>query len=463
MNTNTNDGSVTKGFRWRQRIGYGAMDLGRNIVQNMADLYLSVFLTTVAQLPLAAVSIMFLICKIIDAITDVIVGMLVDRTNTRFGRCRPWVVGGCFVYAIGLFALFQAPELSAGNKIVYMYAAYILYTLGMTMVNIPTSSMMPLLSKDPSEYNMFGSAKAWAASIASTVVANTAMVLVAFFGAGNNELLGYSRTVLLFGACEIVLCLIGVMMVKEINPPIESKKKNSSLSETLGNLKAIITDRNFLGVFLFCICNLIYQVATASTMAYYCLFILDHQMGLMGLAMTAQSVVGFACPVIFITMNRKFAKKNIVQIASVICVCGLALRYLSPSLPVMLIVGMAIFGIGMGCMNTSLMTMQPDVMDSLTVKTGKQLTGLVAALFSLGCQLGSGLSNSLVTAVLAIGGFDGSVQEQTASALMSVRVAFGGIGIGAVALVFCAMFVYNLDAQIPEIRKKIERMHQEAR
>lgn len=85
------------GFKWKQRLGFGAIEFGRGLVQNMADVYLSVYLTTVAQLPLGAISFMFLICKFIDAATDVIIGALVDKTNTKMGRSRPWKIGRAHV------------------------------------------------------------------------------------------------------------------------------------------------------------------------------------------------------------------------------------------------------------------------------------------------------------------------------------------------------------------------------
>ncbi|MCD8014157.1 MAG: glycoside-pentoside-hexuronide (GPH):cation symporter [Lachnospiraceae bacterium] len=460
MNTNSNAVKETNGFLWRQRLGYGSIDLGRTIAQSLGDIYLNSFLLTVVQLPAATVAAMFLICKIIDAITDFVIGILVDRTNTKMGRCRPWVVGGCFVFAVGVYALFQGPNFdSTSAKVIYMYVSYILYTFGLTLVNIPVSAVLPMLSRDPKQYNTFGAARGWSSSLANVIVANAVTPLVIFFGAGSNELLGYSRVALLVGVVEVVLCLIGVMMIKEVNIPIrQEKKEKTSLSESLGTLGVILRDKNFIAVFLFCICNLINQVATASTMIYYTQYILNFNFTLMGLAMTAQSAIGFLCPAVFVALGVKMKKKNIVQLAGVVVIVGLLSRYLTPSFNVMLIVGMAVYGLGMGVMNTSLMSMQPDVLDSLTAKTGKQMTGMVSAMFSLGCQIGSGLSSSLVTMVLLIGGFDGSADVQTAGAITSVKVAFSAVAVTGVLIVLLAMFAYDLDDRMPEIHKKLDEL-----
>ncbi len=330
--------AVSKGFLWKQRIGFGAIDFGRVIVQSFADMYLSVFLTTVALVPLQAVTVMFLACKIIDAITDVIVGALVDKTNTKIGRARPWTFAGSVIFVVGAYMLFQAPDLAVGSKIVYAYAAYIIYTLGLTMVNIPEGSMMALLSNDSQERTMFGSIRGLSATIGNTVLANVVPVLVAYFGVGN-EVLGYSKTMFVFAACALALILIGTAMVKEVVVPIRKKKSSGGVSELFSNLKAFFTCKNFNCELVFCFGNLLYTVAVASTMMYYLLFVMDHRMDLMGAAMTAQSVLGFISPLAAPLINRKMGKRNITIISALIAAAGISLRFLAPSMPVMLIIG----------------------------------------------------------------------------------------------------------------------------
>ncbi len=448
--------SLNKSFVWKQRLGFGAIDFGRVLVQSFADMYLSVFLTTVALVPLKAVTLMFLTCKIIDAITDVVVGALVDKTNTRIGRARPWMYAGAIIFAIGAYLLFQAPELAVGSKIVYAYATYIIYTLGLTMCNIPEGSMMALLSNDPNERTMFGSIRGISATVGNTILGNCVAPMVALFGVGN-EVIGYSKTMMVFVLIMVALMLIGNSVVKEIAEPIH-KTRSGGVNEVFSNLKAFFTCKNFNCEMLFCFGNLLYTVAVASTMAYYCLFVLDHRMDLMGLGFTVQSVLGFFSPLLAPFLNKKMNKSNITLVGAFVAAGGIALRYLAPSIPIMLVVGMAIYGFGQGFLNVMIQTTQPDIVDELAVKIGTHNPGLAMAMFSLGCQIGAGVSNALVTFILDLGGFDGSAMAQSPAAITAINVAFGGIAILAFVIIAIAMRNYDLDKRFPEIQAKLAEM-----
>ncbi len=95
MNTKKNEKPISK---WRQRIGYGSSDFACNLIWQMISLYLLYFYTNVMHLNAAAVSIMFLITKIIDGGTDLLVGFLIDKTNTRWGKSRPWILFGAISF-----------------------------------------------------------------------------------------------------------------------------------------------------------------------------------------------------------------------------------------------------------------------------------------------------------------------------------------------------------------------------
>ena len=328
-------------FKWKQRIGFGSIEFGRDLVQYMADLYLSIYLTTVALLPLPAISLMFLVCKIIDAITDVIVGALVDKTSTKWGRSRPWIYAGMVVYIIGITALFKSPEFSATGKIIYTYGAYIIYTLGMTMVNIPEGTLMAAITDDATERTMIGAVRNIGSTIANTVVGAIVVPLVAFFGQGNDQILGYSRTALLLGSCMVILVGIGNTVTKEVVKPVAKKASQTSFGETLKSIAKFFTCGNFNREMVLCFGMLLFNVATAATMAYYCTYILDGRMDLMALGFTAQSVGAFIPAFIVPLLNQKWSKRSITILGAVIAVVGLLTRSMAAEVPVLLIVGMA--------------------------------------------------------------------------------------------------------------------------
>lgn len=142
---------LSKGFLWKQRIGFGISDYACNLAYLMVNTYLLIFYTDVAGIPAGAAAFMFLVTKFIDGITDYIVGSLVDRTNTKIGRSRPWMLAGAPVLAIGMVLVFTTPEWSSTGKLVWAYLTYIIFSFGYTMVNIPMGSILPTLSADSRE------------------------------------------------------------------------------------------------------------------------------------------------------------------------------------------------------------------------------------------------------------------------------------------------------------------------
>ncbi|MGN0107654.1 MAG: glycoside-pentoside-hexuronide (GPH):cation symporter, partial [Hominilimicola sp.] len=184
--------------KWRQRIGYGSSDFACNLIWQMISLYLLYFYTNVMKLDAGAIALMFLITKVIDGVTDLIVGMLIDKTKTRWGKSRPWILFGAVPFALFAFLAFNVPDFSMAGKIVYAYITYSLLSLSYTVVNIPMASILPALTDDAQERTNLATTRICFSSVGSTVVSSLALPLVAFFGRGN-EVIGFKWVMLIFG------------------------------------------------------------------------------------------------------------------------------------------------------------------------------------------------------------------------------------------------------------------------
>lgn len=111
---------------WRQRIGYGISDLACNLIWQMISLYLMFFYTDVMGLNALAVSAMFVVTRVIDGVTDLLVGYCIDKTNTRWGKSRPYLLFGAIPFAVCAYLAFSVPDLSANGKLIYAYITYFL-------------------------------------------------------------------------------------------------------------------------------------------------------------------------------------------------------------------------------------------------------------------------------------------------------------------------------------------------
>ena len=109
---------------WRQRIGYGSSDFACNLIWQMISLYLLYFYTNVMHLNAGAVSVMILVTKVIDGISDLIVGFLIDKTNTKWGKSRPWILFGAIPFGVAAVVAFSVPNIGQTGMLIYAYISY---------------------------------------------------------------------------------------------------------------------------------------------------------------------------------------------------------------------------------------------------------------------------------------------------------------------------------------------------
>ena len=170
----------------------------------MISLYLLYFYTNVMHLNAGAVSIMFLVTKFIDGVSDLIVGYLIDKTNTRWGKSRPWILFGAIPFGVTAVLAFSVPDIGQTGMLIYAYVTYILLSTSYTIVNIPMASILPALSENPHERTVLASCRTFFSSVGSTVVSAFALTLVDKFGNGN-EALGFRIVMIIFG---VIGCLV---------------------------------------------------------------------------------------------------------------------------------------------------------------------------------------------------------------------------------------------------------------
>lgn len=136
---------------WRQRLGYGIANLSCNLVWQMISLYLMFFYTDVMGLPAYYVGLMFLVTRLVDGVADVLMGLVIDNTATRWGRCRPWLLIGALPFGLLCILAFYVPDFGTTGKLLYAFITYLCLSFLYTLVNIPFCAMLPFLTSDSAE------------------------------------------------------------------------------------------------------------------------------------------------------------------------------------------------------------------------------------------------------------------------------------------------------------------------
>lgn len=228
-----------------EKVGYGLGDTASNILYQAWSFFLMIFYTDVFGIPARTASFMFLVTRIWDMINDPIMGMIADRTNTRWGKFRPYLLWTAVPYGVLACAMFITPEWAQHTKIIYAYITYILATMAYTAINIPYSSLMAVITPDPKERTTLSQYRFFFAFVGMFLVTTLTLPLAKFFGAdpnhpgynpelGYSQALGYQTTMGVFGGIAVILLLITFATTRErVAPP---KGQQSSFIEDLKNV-----------------------------------------------------------------------------------------------------------------------------------------------------------------------------------------------------------------------------------
>ena len=287
----SNNNSASKGIRWDSKawtfaplsarltilenVGYGFGDTASNILYQAWSFFLMIFYTDVFGIPATVASFMFLITRVWDMINDPIMGMIADRTNTRWGKFRPYLLWMAVPYGILACAMFITPNWGQNMKIVYAYVTYILATMAYTGINIPYSSMMAVMTPDPKERTTLSQYRFFFAFIGMLLVTTFTKPLAKLFGSnpshpgydtelGYSQALGFQITMGVFGAIAIILLIITFLTTRErVQPP---KGQKTPFWQDIGNVARNIP---WIIIFIASVFWLIHNMIRNGMVAYY--------------------------------------------------------------------------------------------------------------------------------------------------------------------------------------------------
>lgn len=433
--------------KWGKRIGYGIGDLGCNLVFSTMASYLMVFYTDVFGITAAAAGTMMLVTKFIDALTDTGMGLIVDRTHTRWGQGRPYFLLGAVPFAVFTFMTFFIPDFGSSGKLVWAYVSYCLLCTAYTVVNIPLNTIVPRLTSDIHERDVLVSARMICAMIGTAIVMSITTPLVDFFGKGN-EAQGYLVTMTIYGIAAMFIFFITFASTKEVVPPTVSQK-HSSLREEFKNLTGQAWILFLLNLFYFSL-----YVVRSTTVIYYFKYNLGRTewlslVGILGI------LSGLPMLLILPALEKKFSKKNLMFFSVALYIVGDLLIYVGRNSAFCLLTGLVITGLGIYGIFGLTFAMQPDVIDYSEYKKNASVAGLIAAIQGFFVKGGMGLTSFVIGVFLKNGGYVANA-VQTPKALSYIEICFIWIPIILCAAIAGLTWFYKLDSLRGEMTTELE-------
>lgn len=433
---------------WRQRLGYGSSDFACNLIWQMISLYLLYFYTDVMRLNAAQVSVMFLVIRVLDGFTDLLVGYLIDRTHTRWGKSRPWILGGAVPFAISAYLAFSVPDLGQTEMLVYAYVTYFLLSLCYGLVNIPMASILPALSNDPKERTNLAVSRMLFSTLGATVVSSMGLVLVDALGKGD-EASGFRWTMLIFG---IIGCLIFIFCFFNTRENIREQQERVSIKSSI---KALTKNKPWL---LFAL-NILWMfggsIIQGSAVIFYFAINLNNR-GLVTLAATLTAFVPIISDLTVPILIKFISKRNLMIIGSVINGIGIVIIFLSGTHIPLVMTGVIIASLGQGLKMSMHFAIQPDPVDYSEWKSGINISGTLSAANGFVGKAGMAIAGSLGAALLAMGGYDSTLTLQPDSALRAIATMYIWVPLVSNFLTIITFMFYDLDKQHPQIMAELE-------
>lgn len=431
----------------KEKIGYSLGDTASNLFFQTFILFLPIFYTDVFGLPAAAMGTLFLFTRIFDAANDPVMGTIADRTNTRWGKFRPYLLIFAIPFGIAGVLTFTTPNFDASGKLIYAYLTYNALMVMYTIVNVPYSALMGVMTPNSMERTEVSSFRFVAAFIGGLIVQASTISLVKYFGNGNDAV-GWQWAMGCIAALAAVLLFITFATTKErVQPPKEQT------SEFKKDLRDLFTNKPWLLIAGATVFQLTYIVMRGSSIAYYFKYYVgEQQLNLFGnsIALSQETftssflLIGSIATIIGVVLtkwiSKKLDKKNTYAGFLIASAVLNAAFYLVRPQDVLFIYALNVFvSFFFGPVSVLQWAMYTDTADYSEWKNHRRATAILMAASLFALKLGLALGGTFVGWILAYYGFVAN-QTQTAEAmngivlLLSVFPAIFGIAGGLLML-----------------------------
>ncbi len=440
-----NQDSKNAPLKFSEKLGYGLGDTASNFFFQVFNIFLLYYYTDIFGLSPAAVGTMFIVTKIVDAVSDPAMGLIADRTNTRWGKFRPYLLWAAIPYGALGYAMFANPDLSNTGKLVYAYATYTLMMLAYTAINIPYSALMGVISSSSAERTKVSSYRFICAFAAAWLIGTFVTPLKNILG-GENEANGFRLTMLIFAVISIALFWVTFATTKE---RVVAEKKDSRLKD---DFNALIANGPWIALFMAAIFTLMNLAVRNGAIVYYFKYyvgddgspiflIFDKTAVFMSLGLFSM-IAGVALTK---PLSMRFGKRNLLISLSLINAAFMAAFFFIPPQHYTLMVVVNCVGtLFAGPTPALVWAMYADTADYGEWKTGRRTTALIFSALQFAQKMGLAVGAGLSGYILALFGFIAN-QDQTDSSMVGIRLMFSIFPAILATLGMVSVFFYKLD------------------
>ncbi len=435
-------------LRWYNKVGYGSGDVAGNVVYALLSAFAMIYLTDTVGLNAGVVGTLMMLSKLFDGVSDITFGTLLDRTRTRLGKARPWMLWafvGCAVTLVAVFTI--PPTLGEWTKYAWFFIAYtLLNAVFFTANNISYSALTALITKNPSERVQMGSIRFMFAFGTNLVVQTITVEGVRLLGGGAQ---GWRAIAIIYALVGLAVNTLSVMSVRELSDEelAEDLQDDPGQAEKVPlseSIRLLGRNKYYLIILVVFIMTQMFT-ATLNMGIYFMTYILGDP-GLLGSfawAINVPLILGLLFAPVLVSRLGGMYKVNLVGYA--VAVLGrvgvIAGGYLE-SVPVMLICS-GVASLGMAPLQGTLNALIAEASENTFLRFGKRVDGLMFSCTSLGVKVGSGLGTALAGWLLAASGYAANAAEQDSSVISMLYFMY--LWVPAIANAIILLLLWRLD------------------
>ncbi|MEZ7215575.1 MFS transporter [Klebsiella spallanzanii] len=433
-----NSESDQPGFR--ERLAFGLGDYGTNLTYTMMVTFLAWFYTDIVGISAALIGSLMFFARVVDGVICVFVGIRIDKTDTRLGKARPWVLWTAVPFGLSAFLMSTVPGIGNNGKIIYVCVTYLLANIFFTANNIAYGSLLALITRDTWQRGVLSVFRKGLSTCGSLTVGVFTLPMVAAFG---NSHTAWVIVFAIFGFFTALCLLLTGAWTRERIKPVNKENRNNIRAHEV--IRSIIGNRYWLMIFFYLLITFTSLTALSTVSVYYSRYILQ-DISLMSWISLAQYTPGLITLLVIPWLIRRLGKRNLALLGLTVCSVAYLLPLLDRTNSLYIILATAVRSVGFCGIGATMFAFLADTIDYGEWKTGLRIEGILFSAGTLGQTLGMGLGSASVGWMLGAAGFvSGGNAVQSPQVITMIEFLFIVFPFALALINMVIMYFYRLD------------------
>lgn len=434
-------------------IGWGIM--GEALLTGIVTGYIVYFGTDILKLPALIIGNILLISRIFDGISDLAMGVVLDKTNTKSGKARPWILYSCIPFALFSVLLFAIPaEWNSTAKVIGLFVAYNLYALAYTALAIASNTLTVLLTDDNRNRITLTSVMMFSAILGNIIINAAAVAILTNLSQtadGSFTQGGFIKLTCILGIISAVGGILTYFNTKEKRSTVIVEKQKGKTKKAL---KLLLTNKYWLMQTGVEFAHFMALYSRLTTMIFYVQYVLSN-MALVPVLILADQVPGLITMPLAAKLCNKYGKRNCTLVGCSISLAGLFLMILSTHNLPLFIAGLIIRSVFYAPYQCTTNAFIADTASFSEWKSGINIDAMAFSATSFAQKVGQGLSGSIVGYVLAFTGYVAAATTQSSGAQNGITFLYIGMTLIATIVQIVLLFFYDLDKKMPQVQSEL--------